>query len=106
MNSWVFTIPFTFLLAAVLLWLVLRAGLRADVDDGEGPAARHFLDEDACPERDEAHGSRCVLRWPAERACPMRVWHLRSLVSGGPMSSVPRPMPERRWPAPAPARRT
>ena len=53
MNSWVFTIPFTFLLAAVLLWLVLRAVLRGDFDDWEGPAARHFLDEDGCPERDD-----------------------------------------------------
>lgn len=46
------TIPMTLLLAGGLLWLVLRAVRRGEFDDWEGPAARHFLDDDARPERD------------------------------------------------------
>jgi cbb3-type cytochrome oxidase maturation protein len=46
------TIPASLLLAGVLLWLVLRAVRRGDFDDWEGPAARHFLDDDTSPERE------------------------------------------------------
>jgi cbb3-type cytochrome oxidase maturation protein len=46
------TIPATLLLAAVLLALVVRAARRGEFDDWEGPAFRHFLDADDCPERD------------------------------------------------------
>lgn len=46
------TIPASLLLAGVLLWLVVRAVRRGDFDDWEGPAARHFLDDDEPPERD------------------------------------------------------
>lgn len=52
MSSMALTIPATLLLAGALLFLVLRAVHRGDFDDWEGPAARHFLDEDTCPERD------------------------------------------------------
>lgn len=48
------TIPASLLLAAVLLWIVVRAVRAGDFDDWEGPAARHWLDDDACPERAEA----------------------------------------------------
>lgn len=44
------TIPASLLLAATLLALVLRAAGRGDFDDWEGPAARHFLDDDHAPE--------------------------------------------------------
>jgi len=47
------TIPASLLLAAVLLWIVVRAVRAGDFDDWEGPAARHWLDDDACPERPE-----------------------------------------------------
>jgi len=46
------TIPVSLLLAGSLLALVLRAVQRGDFDDWEGPAARHFLDEDEDPEVD------------------------------------------------------
>ncbi len=46
------TIPVTLLIAGGLLWLVLRAVRRGEFDDWEGPAARHFLDDDTRPERD------------------------------------------------------
>lgn len=46
------TIPATLLLAAALLALVLAAVRSGDFDDWEGPAARHQLDDDACPERE------------------------------------------------------
>ena len=52
MSILALTIPATLLLAAVLLGLVVRAVLRGDFDDWEGPAARHFLDDDSDPERD------------------------------------------------------
>jgi cbb3-type cytochrome oxidase maturation protein len=52
-SSFGISIPATLLLAAVLLVLVLRAVRRGDFDDWEGPAARHFLDADDCPERDQ-----------------------------------------------------
>jgi len=47
------TIPASLLLAGSLLGLVLVAVWRGDYDDWEGPAARHFLDDDRAPERDE-----------------------------------------------------
>jgi cbb3-type cytochrome oxidase maturation protein len=46
------TIPATLLLAGVLVALVIRAVRRGEFDDWEGPAARHFLDADECPERE------------------------------------------------------
>lgn len=52
MSSFGISIPATLLLAGVLLFLVLRAVRRGEFDDWEGPAARHFLDADECPERD------------------------------------------------------
>lgn len=52
MSSLALTIPVTLLLAAVLLGLVVRAVRRGEFDDWEGPAARHYLDADGCPERD------------------------------------------------------
>ena len=45
------TIPATLVLAGTLLWLVVRAVQRGELDDLEGPAERHVLDDDACPER-------------------------------------------------------
>ena len=47
------TIPVSLLLAGTLLGLVLRAASRVDFDDWEGPAARHFLDDDRAPEVDD-----------------------------------------------------
>jgi len=44
------TIPVSLLVAGTLLALVLRAAGRGDFDDWEGPAARHFLDDDHAPE--------------------------------------------------------
>jgi cbb3-type cytochrome oxidase maturation protein len=43
------TIPVSLLLAGGLLALVVRAVSRGDFDDWEGPAARHFLDDDHEP---------------------------------------------------------
>lgn len=51
------TIPASLFLAAVLLWLVIRAVRSGAFDDWEGPAARHWLDDDGCPERDERSDS-------------------------------------------------
>lgn len=51
MSSLLVTIPVTLVLAAMLLALVVRAALRGDYDDWEGPAARALLDDDATPER-------------------------------------------------------
>ncbi|HME72889.1 MAG TPA: cbb3-type cytochrome oxidase assembly protein CcoS [Myxococcota bacterium] len=45
------TIPATLLLTGVLVLLVLRAVRRGEFDDLEGPAQRHFFDDDRCPER-------------------------------------------------------
>jgi cbb3-type cytochrome oxidase maturation protein len=50
MSSLIVTIPATLLLAAALLALVVRAALRGDYDDWEGPSARALLDDDATPE--------------------------------------------------------
>jgi len=47
------TIPASLLLAGTLLGLVLAAVRRGDYDDWEGPAARHFLDDDRSPELDD-----------------------------------------------------
>ncbi len=52
MTSLEITIPVTLAIAGVLLALVLRGVWRGDFDDWEGPAARHHLDADGCPERD------------------------------------------------------
>jgi cbb3-type cytochrome oxidase maturation protein len=46
------TIPATLLLAGVLLLLVLRAVRRGELDDLDGPAERHALDDDRYPERE------------------------------------------------------
>ena len=57
------TIPVSLLLAGGLLALVVRAVSRGDFDDWEGPAARHFLDDDHEPEllgEDEESGSAPV----------------------------------------------
>jgi cbb3-type cytochrome oxidase maturation protein len=51
-NTLALTIPATLLLAGVLVALVIRAVRRGEFDDWEGPAARHFLDADECPERE------------------------------------------------------
>jgi len=48
------TIPFSLLLAGVLLALVLRAAKQGQFDDWEGPAFRHLYDDDRVP---EARGS-------------------------------------------------
>lgn len=48
------TIPATLVLAASLLWLVLRSVLRGDLDDPEGPALRLALDDDRDPEREDS----------------------------------------------------
>jgi cbb3-type cytochrome oxidase maturation protein len=56
------TIPVSLLLAGGLLALVVRAVSRGDFDDWEGPAARHFLDDDHEPESEgEESGSGAVL---------------------------------------------
>ena len=44
------TVPITLLIAGTLLALVIRAVLRGDFDDWEGPSARHVLDDDRAPE--------------------------------------------------------
>ena len=51
MSFLAITIPATLLLAAVLVGLVLRAVRRGELDDLEGPAERHAVDDDSCPER-------------------------------------------------------
>lgn len=45
------TIPATLLLAATLLWLVVRAAQRGEFEDPEGPAQRMLYDDDRCPEQ-------------------------------------------------------
>jgi cbb3-type cytochrome oxidase maturation protein len=54
------TIPMTLLLAGGLLALVVRAVSRGDFDDWEGPAARHFLDDDRAPELERDDDSVAV----------------------------------------------
>jgi len=50
MESLWITIPFTLLLAATLVALVVRAARRGDYEDWEGPAARLLHDDDSLPE--------------------------------------------------------
>jgi cbb3-type cytochrome oxidase maturation protein len=52
------TIPASLVLAAVLLYLVIRSVRAGDFDDWEGPAHRHLFDDDACPERGDGPTSR------------------------------------------------
>jgi cbb3-type cytochrome oxidase maturation protein len=51
MSFLAITIPATLLLAGSLLWLVVRAVRRGELDDMDGPAERHALDDDRCPEQ-------------------------------------------------------
>jgi cbb3-type cytochrome oxidase maturation protein len=44
------TLPASILLAAALLWLVVRAAREGQWDDWEGPAWRHLFDDDRVPE--------------------------------------------------------
>ena len=44
------TLPASLLLAAALLWLVVRAAREGQWDDWEGPAWRHLFDDDRVPE--------------------------------------------------------
>jgi cbb3-type cytochrome oxidase maturation protein len=46
------TIPVSMLVALVLLALVIHAVRAGDFDDWEGPAQRHFADDDSAPEND------------------------------------------------------
>lgn len=57
MSILVITVPVTLLVAASLLWLVVRAVREGAFDDWEGPAARHLLDDDHTPERDAGDGA-------------------------------------------------
>lgn len=67
------TIPVSLLLAGVLLALVVRAVSRGDFDDWEGPAARHFLDDDREPESEaEAEDARSASGLTPSRAPPGR----------------------------------
>ena len=50
MTSLWLTLPLTLLLAGVLVALVVRAALRGEYDDWEGPAARMLDDDDSRPE--------------------------------------------------------
>ncbi len=45
------TIPATLLLSGSLVWLVVRAALRGELDDLEAPSERMLSDDDRCPER-------------------------------------------------------
>jgi cbb3-type cytochrome oxidase maturation protein len=54
MESLWITIPFTLLLAATLVALVVRAARRGDYEDWEGPAARLLHDDDSLPELEGA----------------------------------------------------
>lgn len=49
------TIPVTLLLAATLLFLVVRAARRGEFEDPEAPATRMLCDDDRCPERPASH---------------------------------------------------
>jgi len=53
MSFLALTIPATLLLAAVLLWLVVRAARQGEFEDPEGPAERMLFDDDRCPELEE-----------------------------------------------------
>lgn len=44
------TIPISLVIAAALLFLVLRAAREGQFEDWEGPAARHLFDDDETPE--------------------------------------------------------
>ena len=44
------TIPVSFLLAGVLLFLVIRSARAGGFEDWEGPAMRHHYDDDHLPE--------------------------------------------------------
>jgi cbb3-type cytochrome oxidase maturation protein len=46
------TLPVSLLLAGVLLALVVRAAREGQWDDWEGPAWRHYFDEDRVPEQE------------------------------------------------------
>jgi cbb3-type cytochrome oxidase maturation protein len=50
MSSLLLTVPVTLLLAGALLALVVRAALRGEFDDWEGPAERALQDDDVTPE--------------------------------------------------------
>ena len=52
------TIPVSLVIGGSLLGLVVAAVRRGDFDDWEGPAARHFLDDDRDPERDDLDAAR------------------------------------------------
>ena len=52
MTSLWIMLPATLALALVLLVLVVRATLRGEYDDWEGPALRMLDDDDADPERE------------------------------------------------------
>ncbi len=58
MSGLLVTIPVTLVLAGPLLGLVVRAALRGDYDDWEGPAERAVLDDDATPERESGGSER------------------------------------------------
>ena len=83
MSFLLVTIPVSLLLAACLLWLVVRAAREGAFDDWEGPAQRHLYDDDANPEIDSAHSeigpdkrggaSRC--RGTGRRTHGARPWH-------------------------------
>ena len=44
------TLPISLGIAAVMLFLVLRAAREGQFEDWEGPAARHLFDDDRTPE--------------------------------------------------------
>lgn len=52
MSFLALTIPASLVLAAALLFLVLRAVRDGAFDDLDGPAERHALDDDTNPERE------------------------------------------------------
>jgi cbb3-type cytochrome oxidase maturation protein len=52
MSFLLVTIPVSMLVAVTLLALVIRAVREGDFDDWEGPAQRHFADDDSRPEED------------------------------------------------------
>jgi cbb3-type cytochrome oxidase maturation protein len=54
------TLPVSLAIAAVMLWLVVRAVREGQFEDWEGPAARHLFDDDETPEL-EGEGLRIEL---------------------------------------------